>query len=183
VNDLATIERPGVEVTETTWEAVADLTLDQWAEEGQRLVRISRAVQWWLGDWLYYGSHHYGEKFVEAALATGFDETTLKNMQWVARTFAPERRRESLSWSHHREVAGLTPKQQDALLDIAEAEGWSHRRLAAANGDDSQRSPRGDLLVTASVTFEQSFNNEQLKRQTVGALREQAEALGFTEKA
>jgi hypothetical protein len=183
VNDLATIERPGVEVTETRWAAVADLTLDQWTEEGERLVRISRAVQWWIGDWLHYGSHRYGEKFVDAALATGFDEATLKNMQWVAGRFKPERRRESLSWSHHREVAGLEPKQQDALLDVAEAEGWSHRRLAAANGDGSKKSPRGDFPLTSRLTFEANFSNQQLQRQTVASLREAAEKLGFTEKA
>jgi len=38
---------------------------------------------------------------------------------WVAGAIETSRRRDVLSWSHHREVAGLIPKEQDRLLDLA----------------------------------------------------------------
>ena len=34
---------------------------------------------------------------------------------WVAGKVETSRRREGLSWTHHREVAGLEPKEQDRL--------------------------------------------------------------------
>jgi putative SOS response-associated peptidase YedK len=39
------------------------------------------------------------------------------------------RRREVLSWSHHREVAALPPAEQDEWLDRAEAEKWDRNDL------------------------------------------------------
>ncbi len=47
----------------------------------------------------------------------------------VCRRIEPSRRREVLSWSHHREVAALEPEDADALLDKAEAEGWTRQEL------------------------------------------------------
>jgi hypothetical protein len=61
----------------------------------------------------------------------------------VARAFGTSRRRETLTFTHHREAASLPAVEADALLDEAEAEGWSTRQLrtevaerrnAAANG-------------------------------------------------
>ena len=40
---------------------------------------------------------------------------------WVAGQIEPSRRRDTLSWSHHSEVAALEPKVQDHLLDLAVA--------------------------------------------------------------
>ena len=46
---------------------------------------------------------------------------TLANEKYVSSRFEISRRRESLSFSHHSEVAALEPKQQDDWLDKAEA--------------------------------------------------------------
>ena len=52
--------------------------------------------------------------------------------QWVASKFVDNsRRREELSWSHHREVAALPPAEADELLGLAEREGLSTRELRA----------------------------------------------------
>ena len=47
----------------------------------------------------------------------------------VASRFELFRRRNILSWSHHAEVAGLEPPEQDELLDKAEDKGWSFREM------------------------------------------------------
>jgi len=49
----------------------------------------------------------------------------------LAAEFPPERRRASLTWSHHAAVMGLTERNQDRLLAVAEAEGLSAKQLAA----------------------------------------------------
>jgi N6-adenosine-specific RNA methylase IME4 len=50
----------------------------------------------------------------------------------VASRVETSRRREVLSWSHHKEVAALEPAEQDAWLDRAEAEGWTRMDLRSA---------------------------------------------------
>lgn len=111
--------------TETGLQLPPDLSYEDWARVGHALGRMGRAVQWWLGDWLLYGEHRYGEKFAQAAAETGFDEQTLNACQWVASRFPDMRRRISLSWSHHRNVAALPEVEADAMLGRAERESLS----------------------------------------------------------
>ena len=57
---------------------------------------------------------------------------TITDAKWVAGRFEISRRRENLTWSHHREVAGIEDDaEQDAFLDAAETGGWSKKRLRA----------------------------------------------------
>lgn len=93
-----------------------------WVALGRRLGRISRSNQWWLGDWLLYGTAKWGEKYVEAAKITGYDVRSLANMASLAGCFEMSRRRDDLSWSHHAVVAALDPGEQDRWLDMASAE-------------------------------------------------------------
>jgi hypothetical protein len=94
----------------------------EWVAVGHRLGRISRCSQWWLGDWLRYGSAKWGEKYVEAARITGYDVRSLANMASIAASFEFSRRRDSLTWSHHAVVAALDPEEQDRWLDRALSE-------------------------------------------------------------
>jgi hypothetical protein len=94
----------------------------KWAAVGRRLGGISRSNQWWLGDWLRYGTEKWGEKYVEAAKITGYDVRSLANMASLAGSFEMSRRRDNLTWSHHAVVAALHPDEQDRWLDMAAAE-------------------------------------------------------------
>jgi hypothetical protein len=116
-------------MTPVAWRAEPDLALGEWLESGRKLGLLGRNVPWWIGDWLRYGNHAYGERYARAARITGYDSQTLMNMVYVASHFPPTRRRGSLSWSHHAEVAALDPKEQDTWLDHAEAERLSVRCL------------------------------------------------------
>lgn len=116
-------------VTPVAWRAKQELELEEWLESGRKLGLLGRNVPWWIGDWLHYGNHTYGERYVRAARVTGYDSQTLMNMVYVASHFAPARRRGNLSWSHHAEVVALDPADQDIWLDRAEAERLSVRCL------------------------------------------------------
>jgi hypothetical protein len=54
---------------------------------------------------------------------------SLMNMAYVASRFEVSRRRPGLSFSHHAELAGLAPEDQELWLDRAEAGGLSVRKL------------------------------------------------------
>lgn len=99
---------------------------------GRELGRMGRGVPWWLGDWLRYGNARYGERYEQASRITGYDVKTLTKMVYVASRIDPSRRRETLSWSHHAEVAPLAPAEQDRWLERAESERMSARSLRDA---------------------------------------------------
>jgi hypothetical protein len=97
----------------------------EWVAAGRRLGGISRCNQWWLGDWVRYGTAKWGEKYVEAARITGYDPRSLANMASIATSFELSRRRDMLTWSHHAVVAALEPEEQDRWLDVAVAKRFS----------------------------------------------------------
>jgi hypothetical protein len=107
---------PGVGVA---WVPDQDLEHPQWVRWGRRLGAMSRVSNWWVGDWLQYGTSRWGEKYSEAARITGYDVKTLRNIACVAKRFDLSRRRDKLTWSHHAEVTVLEPDEQDRWLDRA----------------------------------------------------------------
>lgn len=118
------------------------LSLAEWIEEGQRLMVIEGSLLWWLGDWFIYGERFKptdqdkGEerqakasRYKVALELFDYNYTTLRHAAWVARAVPSCRRRHSLSWSHHMEVARLTPEQQDYFLGEAEKHKWPREQL------------------------------------------------------
>lgn len=99
------------------------------AETGAILARAYRCLAWWIGDWFNMGESLHGEAFSQLLDATQFDPATVQQYAWVARQVPRERRRASLSFSHHREVADLAPAEQTRWLARAEADGFSSHRL------------------------------------------------------
>jgi hypothetical protein len=112
-----------------SWAPPHELSFEEWARQGHRLGAAGRGVGWWIGDWLNYGEAVYGEHYVRASQITGYEVQSLMNMAYVASRFATSRRRESLSWSHHAELAALSPEDQDAWLDRIDAERISVKDL------------------------------------------------------
>jgi N6-adenosine-specific RNA methylase IME4 len=97
-----------------------DLPFAEWQQIGETLRGVERSLMWWIGDWLRYGERRYGEMYTQALEATDKKYQTLRDAQWVAGAFELSRRRDNLSWSHHRDVAALPREVADELLDEAE---------------------------------------------------------------
>jgi uncharacterized protein with PIN domain len=116
-------------ISDVSWRAAEDMSLSEWLEYGRRLGVMGRSAGWWIGDWLTYGNHVFGERYVRASRITGYDAQTLMNMAYVASRFDVSRRRGKLSWSHHAEIAAMEPEEQDHWLERAEADRLSVRCL------------------------------------------------------
>jgi predicted RNA-binding Zn-ribbon protein involved in translation (DUF1610 family) len=101
------------------WVPERPLEHPEWVKWGRRFGAMGRVSNWWMGDWIQYGAARWGEKYTEAARITGYDVKTLRNIAYVAKRFDLSRRRDNLTWTHHAEVAALTPEQQDEWLDRA----------------------------------------------------------------
>jgi len=119
-------------LTPTSLSFRGDLPFAEWQEVGIQLRKIESGVNWWIGDWLRYGEHRYGETYAQAVEQTDLAYQTLANTVWVAGKIEPSRRREKLSFKHHAEVAALEPDEQDALLGEAEHRKWNSMELRRA---------------------------------------------------
>jgi hypothetical protein len=115
--------------TRTALQIAPGIGYTAWRRVGSQLALIADSSSWWLGDWIVYGQGQYGKRYLEAIEATQLDYQTLRNYAWVARKFEPPRRRESLSFQHHVEVAGLPTQDQETWLDRAHIYHWSRTTL------------------------------------------------------
>lgn len=118
-----------VEFTETGLTIKDGITINDWLKLGKTLDTMQGAIQWWIGDWLNYGEKKYGEMYSQALSDSKYGYQALADMKWVASRIKFSLRKESLNWSHYKEVAGLTPKQQSHYLEFAEKEKLSVRAL------------------------------------------------------
>jgi hypothetical protein len=143
------------ELSAVAWVPGRQLDYEDWLRLGSRLGVAGRGSGWWLGDWLRYGTASYGSKYTAAVRVTGYDRQTLMNMVYVATRFPISRRRESLSWSHHAEVAGLDSPDQDRWLERAAVERLTVRELRLellssrrrlATNDEEKAPERADPL-------------------------------------
>jgi N6-adenosine-specific RNA methylase IME4 len=115
-----------------------DLDFDTWADLGQRIQMAADASMWWLGDWWAYGEHRYGER-AAAVLDGDYAFQTFMDAGWVSKKIETSRRREVLSWSHHKEVAALDAEDQDDVLRAAIDNGWTVRETRKAARDVKAR--------------------------------------------
>jgi hypothetical protein len=137
-------------INDVSWSAAEDMSFAEWLEYGRRLGVMGRSAGWWIGDWLTYGNHVFGERYVRASRITGYDSQTLMNMAYVASRFDASRRRGRLSWSHHAEIAAMEPEEQDLWLERAESDRLSVRCLREGIKRERLRKKKADEESAAS---------------------------------
>lgn len=116
----------GLVIPETT-------SFEEWCQYGEWLQSAERSLMWWIGDWMRFGEHKWGEKYAQAIAATGHSYQSLADAKWVAERFEFSERSENLAWSHFRQVASIADKRTRlALITEAAREGWSVRETRAA---------------------------------------------------
>ena len=120
----------------------ASLTISEWRAIGSQLNQVSGSLNWFLGDWFNAGakftkSIESGDQDLtarEIGEICGLEAQTIWNCAAICRSVETSRRREELSYSHHVEVAGMTPPEQDKWLERAIECGWSVADMRAAIG-------------------------------------------------
>lgn len=147
-------------------------SFDDWEATGRSLASANKTLHWWIGDWWAAGSHRYGARAHATAEGIfGREFQTLANMASICRAFTTSRRREHLSFTHHAEVASLSPAKADALLDQAEAEGWSVKDLRVQAIMSREHTPRWFEPKSPPTRFDR----DQAKEAIFGRLAEAAE--------
>lgn len=122
------------------------LPFEKWLRVGRQLADIYSSSAWCLGDWLAYGQAAWPGRYRAAIERTSLDYQTLRNYAWVARRFSLSRRRDSLSFGHHAEVAALPGAEQDFWQRKAEELSWPvkqlRREVRASHDERSARDAR-----------------------------------------
>ncbi len=123
---------------------------EDYCDVGRFCAHTHRASGWWLVDWLTYGEgrEEWAEKIDQAIGITGLAAKTLYNIR-AARHIDVSRRREDLDFTHHLEVAALSPPEQDEWLERAETEGWTARELR-----ENVRASKRRLVVEGQAQLE-----------------------------
>jgi len=111
------------------------LSFEAWERTGIQLGKDRSRCLWKIGDWWIFGER-YDTRRYSVPDHFGVNYHTCENCASVARAFVGSRRRESLSFAHHAEVARLPPEEADRLLD------WCEQGIAANGRPRSRRELR-----------------------------------------
>jgi site-specific DNA-methyltransferase (adenine-specific) len=119
-------------VTPTGLEISGNLTEERWRAIGHSLAGVVKGLMWCVGDWLNAGERQgYLErgKLDEACKVFGYEYQSVATAASVCRNIESSRRRELLSFEHHRAVAGSA--DADELLSWAVETGATAKQLRA----------------------------------------------------
>src|SRR5262249_38733781 len=96
---------------------------------GEFVQYTHKRTGWWMADWLRYGESRddWRAKLSQATDATGLSAKTLKNVRAIGAIDPDVRRPDTVDFSNHGEVAGMSRTDQELWLDRAEREGWTQR--------------------------------------------------------
>jgi hypothetical protein len=114
---------------ETALIILDDTSFEEWSEMWVGLQATERGINFWIGDALNFGQR-FGEE--HSQVLDGFSFERQASTMRVATKFPPPRRRKNISWSVHREIAGLDdPSDQDRFLDLAAEQRLGAREIRA----------------------------------------------------
>lgn len=90
-----------------------EVTEDEWMEAGRNLAVLGNSYLWSVADWLNYGEHRFGERYVQAAELLGLKPKTLANVASVGRAYSPpDRLPPPVSFGHHEVVAWMNKDEK-----------------------------------------------------------------------
>lgn len=174
-------EFPGVKAFRSGIEFSEPMDFNYWKHCGRALCKTAQSLPWWIGDWLAFGRKLFcnrdqatgefvsgeGTTRYEAAMEiTKIEGATLANYSYVSQNIPISIRREPgiLSWSHHREVAPLKPKEIAYWLDRAVAKDWSvselRQAIRRANATESPdiNTPKTDAAAMTLLRVSTDFH-------------------------
>jgi hypothetical protein len=132
---VAQLEGVGV-LTSVGLQLDGEITPERAEAMGRLLGRAHSMLQFAIGDWMIEMLKRFGDDAYQMFEALGVSEEARQQYLRVSERVALERRRDALSWSHHREVARLDDIDQEVWLERAEANSWSKNEMYQAMKDE-----------------------------------------------
>lgn len=121
------------------------MKMTEWLKLGVLLLAVGRNINWWVGDWLLFGEHRYGDQYAQGVSLLQLDENTLRQWAWTCKVFPPEKRRWDVPFSQYHNmarVAQIAPQQADAFMDVVQEKGLTvSETRSMVNGWKAQHDP------------------------------------------
>lgn len=132
MNDLIPSEL--VEVSDVGVRFLRTPTRQEWDDLIVTLLRLRKALPFWIGDAILYGEHRWGDTYTQAIDATGRTYDTLASYVRVCKAVPLEMRRPGLPFEYHKRVAlhSLTLDQRVWYLDRAESNEFENSNAMTA---------------------------------------------------
>lgn len=105
--------------------------LEDWEQVGVILRKLEGSIQWLIGDWYVTGEHLWGSMYSSKAQALGFEERTLREYSYVARSVQLSIRIDNLTFAHHQVIAPEPEERQALYLEYASVASISVANLRA----------------------------------------------------
>ena len=123
---LADLEKAGAISVTGLMLSDPNLPYDQYEALGVLLGKMHEAVRFAIGDFIILGESLYRELAYQAIEAMGLSVDARREYVRVAQQVPRSVRREDLSWSHHRAVAGFNrvTKTGERVAAIGEQKKW-----------------------------------------------------------
>ena len=120
------------ELTSTSLQFTEEFDASSYLDYCAVLFALAGGLNWWIGDAMAEGERMLGESYAQVEAVAerfGIAPDRLRQCQWVSERVEPVTRVTGLSWSHHRHVAALPPRDQFRLLADSIASGWDANKL------------------------------------------------------
>lgn len=156
MNDI----QPGSQIVEYTEKGAIfskgqNLSLEEFRKEIGQLARINRISQFCLGDMINAANAQHGKKYDDWIEITGLSYGTLANICSVCNNVEISRRRESLDFSTHAEVASIKDEtKREKILDLAEKHHLNRKDLRLTI-------KRGSLYTQRDAQREKELRDKQ----------------------
>lgn len=108
------------------------VTFEEWVQAGHEIKASIAGHQWWIGDWLRFGGHKWGDKYEKAAEQLGLKPESCRKYKQIAEAYSGfESRISGVSFLHHQIAASLDEQPRKNLLTNAAEDEWSASTLRA----------------------------------------------------
>lgn len=129
MNEIIKFNCSKIEITNVGVIIDDSITELEWAEAVEYCEKVDKGLQWIIGELLNFGEKKKYRRYVELMSKTNYQYKTLRNIQSISNKVEMSRRRDTLTFSHHAEVASLSPEKQIEWLDKAEDNHLSVKQL------------------------------------------------------
>lgn len=122
----------GITLTPTGLDIPDDVTESALQEIGVILKHLESSIQWHIGDWAKYLSKRFGRSYEDIAQEFGYTVETLWSYASVCDAIGTLIRNQGVSFSHHRLVTKMKPREQRKWLELAAKNGWKVSEMREA---------------------------------------------------
>jgi len=144
---LAALEASGA-ITNTSLTLPPHIPYSQCEALAAMFGQLHRTSAWLIGDLLNHIERVYGETYAQAAEVTGLSKGALMNYTSVCSHIPRSRRRATVPFSTHMEVAYLDPPEQERWLKEADTNKWTKEELRAARKKEENPTPAVEVTCS-----------------------------------